>query len=216
MDTKLKKPTSNFKDVSGSRFGRWTVVRYLRRDGKTSIYLCRCDCGKERQIGVGNLKNGKSLSCGCYRRETSRVWTNFKHGLSGTPEYSAWRGIIRRCTNPRFKHYRHYGGRGIKICDRWKDSFDYFLLDMGPRPSPRHSIDRINNDGHYEPSNCRWATRREQCRNTRRNHWIEFNGQKRTISGWAEHLNISPKIVHNRIAIGWTIERLIKSSGSPS
>lgn len=124
----------------------------------------------------------------------------------GTPEYEAWRSIKRRCLSPTAKHYEDYGGRGITICPKWRDSFPAFLRDVGYRPGPKYSIDRINNNGNYEPGNVRWATRCEQMRNTRVNHLLTANGVTLTVTEWAEKLGVTPATLFARIRTGWPIE----------
>lgn len=156
-------------DHSGGRFGRLLVIDTAPVSHKPVRWRCRCDCGNEKIVVAGELTRGRVRSCGCLQRETL-ARANRKHGHvgsgHGTPEWNAWSCMRKRCTNPRHKFYRLYGGRGITICERWKD-FMTFFADMGRRPSPRHSLDRIDNDGNYEPSNCRWATKAEQVRNSR-------------------------------------------------
>jgi hypothetical protein len=152
-------------DLTGRRFGRWVVLGNPTSDGKRLYWLCRCDCGIERVVASNNLCSGGSVSCGCWQRKVvTRHGNTSVHGK--TPEYRVWSGMRCRCTNPRSNRFASYGGRGIVVCERWQ-VFENFLEDMGPRPSPRHSIDRINNNGNYEPSNCRWATPSEQSRNQR-------------------------------------------------
>lgn len=153
-------------DLTGSRFGRLTV---MRRAGNASTgdaqWLCICDCGETVTVRGTRLRSGESRSCSCLQKEivSSR---NSTHRLSKSPEYRSWSSMIARCENPKYHHYHRYGGRGITICDRWRDSFESFLADMGPRPSLSHSIDRYpDNDGNYEPGNCRWATPAEQRHN---------------------------------------------------
>lgn len=155
----------------GDKVGRLTILEIIpgsrtRRDPKLTIHKkvkCICDCGIECVKHYGHVRTKKTISCGCFRVEL-----NTTHGLAHIPEYSAWEHVKGRCLNSRDKEYKNYGGRGITICDRWKGSFKNFFDDMKSRPSETHSIDRINNDGNYEPSNCKWSTPKEQANNRRR------------------------------------------------
>lgn len=126
--------------------------------------------------------------------------------MTQTPEYATWRRMKTRCYNPRFEGFQNYGGRGIKVCDRWRNSFANFIADMGPKPSPKHSIDRIDNDGNYTPTNCRWATRELQSNNRQVNHYLTHNGKTRGISAWARDLGCSPNAITMRLARGWSDE----------
>jgi hypothetical protein len=147
---------------AGDRFGRLVAIKsvFTGRGG----WLCQCDCGKRCVVQANNLARGGTISCGCKKNEA-------RHGHASRakkdPTYETWVNMKQRCTNPGRLEYRYYGGRGIRVCERWSTSYETFLADMGPRP-PRKTIDRINNDGNYEPGNCRWATQSEQVRNQRR------------------------------------------------
>lgn len=151
-------------DITGQRYGRLIAQRYCGVKNAGTTWECRCDCGKITLARSNDLRMGKQKSCGCLRLEESRKAT-FKHGLQKTPEYRAWQGAKTRCYNPSREMYSRYGGRGIMMCERWEHNFLNFLHDMGKRPSKRHSLDRRDNDGNYEPTNCRWATPRQQGNN---------------------------------------------------
>lgn len=139
--------------------------------------------------------------------------TNLTHGLSNTSEWRAWRAMRRRCYDTSRPGYRSYGGRGITVCERWlgDDGFRNFLTDMGPKPSAKHSLDRINNDGGYEPGNCRWATPREQSNNRRVTHLIEWNGRKQGLSQWAAELGMAHVTLKKRLVAGWPIHRALST-----
>ncbi len=169
-------------DISGHRFGRLTA---LRRSGSTrrgrAIWLCLCECGRRRLVTLSNLRCGSTRSCGCLRQEKCAVIgsivgpeTVHGHARRGaeSPEYRSWQAMKNRCTNKRLKAWKNYGGRGISVCARWANSFENFLSDMGPRPEGT-SLDRFpDNDGNYEPGNCRWATRKQQQANKRRRTYV--------------------------------------------
>lgn len=152
----------------GERFGRLVINDYI--PDRYPKVICTCDCGNIKTLHWSNVKNGKTQSCGCLYKE-SRGHNGFaikKHGESHkTVEYQTWKGMKQRCSNSNNSHYKNYGGRGIIVCERWLNSFDNFLEDMGRKPTPQHSIDRIDVNGNYEPSNCRWATPYEQRMNQR-------------------------------------------------
>lgn len=159
-----------FKDLTGQRFGRWSVISFAGMVGTEGAHWnCVCDCGTEREVRSLNLRRGKTLSCGCYNLEAIAE-RNHIHGHaergSKPPEYLAWENMRRRCNNPADPRFKWYGARGISVCERW-NSFMNFLADMGMKPSPEHSIDRIDNDGNYEPGNCRWTTSIVQQNNRR-------------------------------------------------
>lgn len=154
-------PAKQSIQLTGMQFGLLEVLRFSRRRGKHFLWLCRCECGAEIEVQGSNLRNGHSTKCrSCGAR---------KHGLSREPEHNVWSGMIHRCHNPDSKDYKNYGGRGIVVCDEWRSSFQAFIEHIGRRPSDKHSIDRIDNDGNYEPGNVHWATRIEQNNNKRNN-----------------------------------------------
>jgi hypothetical protein len=178
------------EDLTGQRFGRLTVISFNGiGNRRKSMWNCLCDCGNEKVVPLGNLKNGHTKSCGCYNIEKI-LERAFTHRLSGTPEHRAWGAMIQRCTNPNDKGFFNWGMRGIEVCERWLHSFENFLEDMGNRPSKNHTLDRIDNDGNYCKENCRWATPKEQARNRRTNVWYEYNGKRMIAMDWAIELGI--------------------------
>lgn len=186
-------------EAVGQRYNRWTLVRRV----SAGRWLCRCECGTEREKPVRSLRAGASRSCGCLAREASRT-ANTTHGESlrhtTSPELNSWSNMMQRCYNVRHEKYALYGGRGIVVCERWRSSFPSFLADLGRKPSPRHTLDRINVDGNYEPGNCRWATAREQTLNRRATRWITFGGQTKCLEDWARDIGIGPVALSRRIA----------------
>ncbi|MEX0779226.1 MAG: hypothetical protein WD037_05805 [Balneolales bacterium] len=188
-------------DLTGKRFGEWIVVNKGMCNKYGNIYWnVKCDCGTERSVQSHALRSGNSKSCGCSGRK-SQADKIKKHGRTKTTEYNIWNGMIRRCTNPKNKDYNRYGGRGIKVCTRWRNSFELFYSDMGDRPSLNHSIDRIDNNGNYELSNCKWSTWEEQNKNKRLPKKIKTNTsghtgvyQIKSTKKWAAELRVGGKL----------------------
>jgi len=201
----------------GRRFSRLVVISEHpeRSRGRKIRYICKCDCGAERIVLGESLRLGRTLSCGCHGRD-ARLNAHLKHGQSKrgavSPERYAYGAMKGRCHNPSDRNFHHYGGRGIFVCDRWRDDFEAFFKDMGPRPSRNHEIDRIDNDGPYSPENCRWATRLEQMRNTRGTQAVERDDgrQYRSIVEAAADVGITPA------GIGATCRGEQKSAGGHS
>jgi hypothetical protein len=186
-------------DLTGRRFGRLTVIhRVYSSYAARPTWFCQCDCGNSKIVRGANLKTGSVASCGCLVKERI-ISMNTTHGLSHVPEYNVWTGMIKRCHVPSNKDYPRYGGRGITVCDRWKESFEDFYLDMGPRPSAEHSIEREDNSKGYGPGNCKWATPVEQTRNRSITKWVEHNGRKITISQLAEETGVPLRRLRARI-----------------
>lgn len=182
-------------DLTNKKLGRLTVLeRSPIRNARNAMWLCRCDCGSEVTVAAANI--GRSTnSCGCIAKEYQATALNGNtyqrtHNSSQTLEYKTWSTMKQRCTNPNLEKFKDYGARGIVVCDRWLDSFENFFEDMGPKPSKRHSIDRKENDGPYSKDNCHWALPIVQGRNSRRNHIVEIDGQRRCISEWVEFLKV--------------------------
>lgn len=197
----------------GTKFDLWEVIG---PSNQPYSVMCRCRCGTERSIRYRHLYSGHTRSCiPCSGEKVAKARTKHGHNPRNrkrSPTYSSWAMMVSRCTNPNFPWFSDYGGRGIKVCERWKD-FANFLADMGERPSLKHSIDRFpDNDGNYEPGNCRWATAKEQGRNKRTSRLISFNGKTQTLVEWSEELGISESLLAARIGrLGWPLEKAMKT-----
>jgi hypothetical protein len=207
-----------FQDLTGQKFGILTVKQREYKNVKDTIWLCQCDCGKMKEIRATHLKSGATISCGCLQSKPGDKNPNYRHGGRYSPEYWPWQALKDRCVNKNRGDFQSYGGRGITVCERWRDSFENFFADMGPRPSPKHSVDRIDVNGNYEPGNCRWASISEQSRNKRarkdsksgvcgvnlasnKKKWVAI------ISVNGKRLNLGTyETLHNAIASRWVAE----------
>lgn len=199
--------------LTGRRFGRLLVLSRTENstDGKP-MWMCKCDCGKEKPVRAQLLRNGTTTSCGCLNRElTSKRSTT--HGKTRTREWQTRHAIKERCLTQSCSSYAHYGGRGIRVCDKWLNSFESFLADMGERPGPGYSIDRIEPDGDYEPGNCRWATVVEQNRNKRTNVRYTINGKTQLAADWARESGLSHGATRYRVSKGIDLSLPLRSRG---
>ena len=198
------------QDLKGKRFGLLTVIEKTKDKSGYSVWKCKCDCGKTH-IALGTrLTHGKVLSCGClrYTKASQKLTT---HGKRHTRLYSIWANMKNRCNLPTSTEYARYGARGIRVCDEWQDDFMAFYnwaIANGYRDDL--TLDRENNDGNYEPSNCRWATSHEQTRNTRHNRMLEHNGETHCITDWSAITGIPKALIGQRIdRLGWTIDKAL-------
>lgn len=195
-------------DLTGKTFGRWTVLGKSDKQAENRTWWeCLCSCGKAGTIRRSSLVSKATLSCGCLQIESNKK-NKTTHGLSRTKVYCAWESMLARCLKPQTKNFHNYGGRGIKVCKRWM-KFENFLSDMGEPPTKKHSLDRIETDGNYEPGNCRWATNRTQQNNRRNNRRIVFNGETLTMTEWSEVSGVPAYTIFNRLKRGWSIRETL-------
>lgn len=186
-----------FLDLSGRTFGHWTVLRKAEcTHSRKSSFVCRCVCGTEKEINGFSLSCGDTQSCGCQKGALISA-SKSVHGLSETSEYSIWKGMVNRCTNPKNRSYRRYGGREISVCDRWLNDFTLFLQDMGKRPDGM-TLDRKENDGHYCLKNCRWVNRHTQQNNRRVNVRLAWQGMSLTVTEWSRVTGLRPFTISER------------------
>jgi hypothetical protein len=193
-------------ELVGKRYNRITVSSFHGVRCNKSLWNCVCDCGKELIVQGSHLIDGHTQSCGCLNKERTSE-ASIVHGLTGSSEYGAWSRMKDRCFNKNNPDYSRYGGRGITVCDRWKDSFENFYEDMGSCPEGT-SLDRIDNNGNYEPANCRWATQLTQMNNIRTNRVVAYQGVVKTVADWARSLGVSYSVLSARLnKLGWSVER---------
>lgn len=192
---------------AGDKYGRLTIVSEVpvsknKWDRTPRRFSCLCDCGKTKEVAMAHLRNGRIISCGC------AYGTHF-HSQTAL-EYRTWQGMKRRCLNPNEPGYKNYGGRGIEVCERWKNSYENFYADMGPKPTKTHTLERIDNNKGYCPENCKWATRLEQQGNVRTNRLLTYDNRTMCLAAWARELGVhSSKLTYRVNKVG--AERAIKS-----
>ncbi len=184
-------------ELTGKRFGRLTVIGRSEKPG--GYWSCLCDCGNETTVRSTSLRKGGTRSCGCFKRDMETT-----HGDTGSPEHETWMRMTSRCRYTKTRAFHRYGGRGIKVCKRW-GVYENFLADMGRRPSAKHSLDRIDNDGNYEPTNCRWATQREQVHNSSSVRLITYGGQTLCVTDWAKKIGLKRETLFGRLR-KWSLE----------
>ena len=177
-------------DITGKTFGKWTVIKRAENDKyKSARWLCRCECGNEHIVRGADLRSGKSKNCGCVNKNNFKKMI-YKHGREGTRLYRTWSSIKARCYNKNYHKYYRYGGRGITVCDEWKNDFmSFYKWAMANGYKDNLTIDRIDNDGNYEPNNCRWVTNKEQANNKSTNVFVEYKGLKKTVAEWSRYFN---------------------------
>ena len=205
---------SRFIDLTGQRFGRLTILyrddKFKKSGKKETAYVCQCDCGAVKKIFAYSLKSGNTVSCGCQSLE-NRIKAKTTHHLTGTRIYRIWRGMKTRCENSNDYHYKFYGERGIRVCAEWQEFEPFYDWAIANGYTDDLTLDRIENNGNYEPSNCRWVTQKEQSNNTRKNRVITHNGISHTLYEWANSVNMQPGTFAYRINSGWSMERALKT-----
>lgn len=204
-----------YKDLTGKKFGRLLVLERIENKtykcgASTVQYLCECECGSKTIVLAYRLRRGTTKSCGCLRRDMGKE-SLFKHGHGGERIYRIWVHMRERCEKPNVREYEHYGGRGITVCDEWKNNFEPFYewaITHGYEESL--TIDRIDTNGNYEPSNCRWSTKKAQANNRRNNRFLTYNGQCKNVTQWAEEKGINPNTLFTQLERGWSVERALE------
>lgn len=192
----------------GDIIGELTFIKEMPPHGYKRRCLFRCKCGGEIETSLMLAKKKWTKTCGkCTKWEPG----NKTHGLSESAEYEIWSGMKKRCYNSKNKSYKNYGARGIKVCDRWLNSFENFIDDMGVRPSPQYSLDRFPNNetGNYEPNNCRWATKEQQSNNVAKNVHITFLGERKTVAQWGRIIKLNPEILYRRLLRNWNAKDIL-------
>lgn len=201
----------NFKDRTGQRYGRLVVLKRTENRGDRSAWVCQCDCGGIKVVTSHELQCGKTKSCGCLDRENRKRPKRITHNESYTRLHDEWRAMKWRCS-PKYHDCKRYYDRGIRVCDEWQEYIPFRNWAIENGYSDALTLDRINNDGNYEPSNCRWATQKEQANNTSKNVIILYKGRKQTLKQWSEELGLNYGMLKVRHRKGWTGDKLFMPS----
>lgn len=203
-----------YKDISNQKFGYLLAIKRINRVGHNTLWLFKCDCGKEVILPLNYVTSGDTKSCGCYRKKVAekRGKSSSKHNMVNSRLYTIWSGMKQRCYNKKKNNYMYYGDKGITVCKEWKDDFiNFYNWAITNGYKDTLTIDRIDLKGDYEPKNCRWATIKEQNNNTSKNHWIEYNEERLTMSQFSEKYKIPYQVLKNRIRYKWSIDRIINT-----
>ena len=195
------------KDISGHVFGRLTVISKAENSGRKVRWICKCVCGNETLVAGNHLRSGSTISCGCFAAESTKT-RSFVHGKTKSTEYRSWIGMKQRCTNSRNAEFHRYGGRGISVCDRWLNSFENFIKDMGNKPEGK-SIDRIDNNLGYSPENCRWATAEVQSNNKSNNRLYTIGNDSYSVIQWERITGTYRSTIQSRLKRGWDIKEAV-------
>lgn len=199
-------------NLIGKRFGHLVVLNYAKPRNKKTFWLCKCDCGNIKEIEGDSLTRGRIVSCGCSLKKCGEESHSYKHGLTHKRIMRIWTNMKSRCYNPKDKAYKNYGARGIRICEEWlNDVAAFWKWSKEHGYADDLTIDRINVNGNYEPSNCRWVDRKTQCNNQRNNHYIDYKGEMLTISQIAEKIGIPRTVINNRLYSGWDEQKAINT-----
>lgn len=201
-----------FIDITGNTYGRLKVLKRSENRGKTPMWLCKCECGNETIVDGFCLRHGITKSCGCLQKEVASNLNKTHHQAKRTKLYNTWCNMKQRCLNPNNPGYKDYGGRGIDICEIWKNDYmEFYNWAISNGYKDGLYLDRIDNDKGYSPNNCRWVTNKENCNNMRKNHLVTYNGKTLTVSQWADELNINYSSLCTRLSNGWSMEKIIKT-----
>lgn len=200
------------KSIIGKRFGKLEVIGYVPQKGKKTYWLCKCDCGNIKEVDGDALVRGRVISCGCSLKKTGKENPKFKHGLTNSRIMNIWIKMKGRCYNTNDMSYNNYGGRGIKVCDEWRnDVKSFYEWSIQNGYAENLTIDRIDVNGDYEPENCRWVDRKTQCNNQRNNHYVEYRGEKLTLAQVQDKYGVDQHRIACRLLRGWDVVRAIET-----